>query len=156
MNVSAEKQFKVTMMLADAAHEVGGKLYILGGGWTNITPGPAQFAIACIVDVPWSKTNQEHKFRLECVDLDGNPLMVPAEQGEMPLAGEGAFGVGRPFGVRPGSALAVAFVVPFMVVLPPSGEYEWRLSIEGETREEWRLPFTTRPLPPGSAQAQAA
>jgi len=24
---------KVTMMLADAAQEVGGKLYILGGGW---------------------------------------------------------------------------------------------------------------------------
>lgn len=153
MELSAEKQFKVTMMLADAAQVVGGKLYILGGGWTNIRPGIVQFAIAGIVDVPWSLTNQEHSFRLECVDLDGNPLMVPTDDGEQPLFGEGTFGVGRPFGVRPGTAIAIPLALPFNVALPPGGAYEWRLSIHGETREEWRLPFTTGPLPP---QAQAA
>jgi hypothetical protein len=29
--------------------------------------------------------------------------------------------------------------------LPPGGRYEWRLTIDGETSEDWRLPFSTRP-----------
>lgn len=155
MELSAEKQFKVTMMLADAAQVVGGKLYILGGGWTVITPGVSQFVIVCIVDVPWTKSNQEHTFRLECVDLDGNPLMVHTDDGEHPLFGEGKFGVGRPFGVRPGSALAIQFVVPFVVPFPPGGNFEWRMTINGEAHEDWRLPFTTRGEPP-EEQAEAA
>lgn len=155
MNISAEKQFKVTMMLADAAQVVDGKLYILGGDWTAHAPGVAQFAIACIVDVPWSKSNQEHKFQLECVDLDGNPMLVPTDIGEAPLSQEGGFGVGRPFGVRPGTAQAVPFALQFILPLPPGGHFEWRLTIEGETQEDWRLPFSTGPLPPQS-QAEAA
>jgi uncharacterized protein DUF6941 len=143
MSISAEQQFKVTMMLADAAQVVDGKLYILGGGWTSISPGLAQFAIAGIVDVPWAQTNEQHAFRLDCIDLDGNPLMAPTTNGEMPLAGEGTLGVGRPLGVRPGAAIPVALALPFNVVLPPGGAYEWRLSIGGETREEWRMPFRT-------------
>jgi hypothetical protein len=31
---------KVTMLLADAAQAVDGKLYILGGGWTITGPDP--------------------------------------------------------------------------------------------------------------------
>ena len=120
-----------------------------GGGWTTIKPGVVPFAIAGIVDVPWGMTNQQHPFTLNCLDLDGEPLMVNDEQ---PLFGEGAFGAGRPMGVRPGAAIPVPFALSFMVPLPPGGHYEWRLSIRGETQDDWRLPFSTA----GQALAEAA
>jgi hypothetical protein len=35
--------------------------------------------------------------------------------------------------------------------LPPGGRYEWRLSINQESHEDWRLPFSTRSVPePGA------
>ena len=42
---------KVTMMLADSAQVAGGKLYILGGGWSITGPMPCPSAIAVIVVV---------------------------------------------------------------------------------------------------------
>jgi hypothetical protein len=36
--------------------------------------------------------------------------------------------------------------------IPPGANYEWRLMIDGETDEDWRLAFSTRP----EAQSYAA
>ena len=43
---------KVTMLLADAAQAVNGKLYILGGGWSVAGPDPTPMAIALKMEVP--------------------------------------------------------------------------------------------------------
>ena len=53
---------KLTMLLADAAEAVGGKLYILGGGWSITGPQPTPSAIAIKIDVPWDQTNKVHTF----------------------------------------------------------------------------------------------
>jgi hypothetical protein len=37
--------------------------------------------------------------------------------------------------------------------IPPGGRFEWRLSINGETDEDWRLSFSTRPGGPESMAA---
>ena len=106
------------MMLADSAQEVGGKLYILGGGWSITGPDPVPMAIALKLEVPWDRTNVQHKLLLELLDEDGEPVMVPGpeEHGEVPLQVTGEFEAGRPPGIKPGTPIdSIADI--------PSGDY---------------------------------
>jgi hypothetical protein len=137
---------KVTMLLADSAQVVEGKLYVLGGGWSITGPEPSPFAIALLFDVPWDQTNIRHHFRLELVDLDGHPVLVETPEGEQGLAIEGQFEIGRPPGLKRGAAIPtpLAFNLPPQPI-PPGGWYEWRLTVDDSTDEDWRLPFSTRP-----------
>jgi hypothetical protein len=32
------------------------------------------------------------------------------------------------------------------LILPPGGRFEWRLMIDSETSDDWRLAFSTRPV----------
>jgi len=143
MDISADKQMKVTMILSDAAQVAEGKLNVLGGGWNLTGPAPAPFAIGIIFEIPWHLTNQKLKYRLELVDLDGVPVGVGPEA--EPLAVEEEFEVGRPPGMRQGSYLPMPRAFNFgPMPLAPGNHYEWRLSIDGDTREHWRLGFSTR------------
>lgn len=144
--LNPNRGFRVTLMLADAAQVAEGKLYVLGGGWTEIGPEACPFAIGGMIEVPWDLANQPHTFRLELIDLDGNPVLVPTPDGEQPLFIEGGFEVGRPPGTRPGTSLP--FILAFNsgpVPLPPGSHFEWRLMIDDESRDDWRLSFKTRP-----------
>ena len=132
---------RVTMLLADAAQEVNGKLYVLGGGWSVTGPALPPMAIAIKLDVPWSAANEQHQFLLELVDQDGHE--VPAGDGNGVRA-EGAFEVGRPVGVAVGSDIDFAFAVTIPSFPVPPGRYSWRLSIDGVTHEDWVRPFTVR------------
>jgi Family of unknown function (DUF6941) len=146
---------KVTLMLADAAQVSEGKLYIIGGGWTVTGPDPIPFAIAMHIEVPWDQANSKHFFRLELVDADGHPVMVETPDGEQPLTAEGEFEVGRPPGVKAGTPLAIPMALNFAPAppIPAGGRYEWRLSIDEHSDEDWRLTFSTRP---GGPQSMAA
>jgi len=138
--------FIATMMLADAAQAVAGKLYILGGGWSITGPDPAPSAIAIYVKVPWDLTNMKHKLLLELMDVDGEPVFVDAPAGRQALRVESEFEVGRPPGVTPGTPIDLSFALNFPpIVLEPGSRYVWRLSINGETDENWSLAFSTRP-----------
>jgi hypothetical protein len=48
--------------------------------------------------------------------------------------------------VKPGTQidLPLAFNLPPQPI-PPGGRYEWRLTIDDQTHEDWRLVFSTRP-----------
>ena len=140
---------KVTLLLADYAVVSDGKLTVVGGGWSISGPAPQPFAIAIKIDVPWDQANIRHTLLLQLVDADGEPVIVPTDGGERPLTIEGQFETGRPAGVKPGTPLdfMLAANLPPQPI-PPGGRYEWRLSIDGETRDEWRLGFTTRPEAP--------
>ena len=145
---------KVTMMLADAAQAAEGKLYILGGGWSVTGPAPSPSAIALFIQVPWDRTNVEHSFRFDLVDSDGNAVELETDPGaEEPVTFEGAFEVGRPPGVKPGTSIDVPLAINVgPLPLPPGGRYEWRLSINEESHEDWRLPFSTRSATQAGAQ----
>ena len=88
---------RVTMLLADAAQEVNGKLYVLGGGWSVTGPDLPPMAIAIKLDVPWSAANVQHAFALELIDEDGRA--VPAGDSGGGVRAEGSFEVGRPAGL---------------------------------------------------------
>jgi hypothetical protein len=138
---------KVTMLLADAAQAVGGKLYVLGGGWSQVGPDPAPMALAIKIEVPWDETNVRHTAALELVDADGVPVAVENPQGgNAPLRVEAQFEVGRPPGVKPGTPIDVPMALTFGAIpLPPNGRYEWRLSIDGRHEADWSVAFSTRP-----------
>jgi uncharacterized protein DUF6941 len=137
---------KVTMMLADSAQEVGGKLYILGGGWSITGPDPVPMAIALKLEVPWDRTNEHHKLLLELLDEDGEPVLIPGGEGEqVPLQVTGEFEAGRPPGIKPGTPIDSALAVNFgPLPLEAGRRYQWRLSIDGETDGDWTLGFSTR------------
>jgi hypothetical protein len=138
------------LMLADAGQEVGGKLYILGGGWSVTGPAPSPHAIILKVDIPWTDANTRHHFRLALRNEDGEPVFVPGPEGEQPLMLEGDFEAGRPAGLPPGTDLdfsLVANVPP--LPLPPGQRFEWRLWIDDETEDDWNRTFLTRDNPAG-------
>ena len=136
---------RVTLMLADAAQVSEGKLHLLGGGW-SITGPPAPSAIAILVEVPWDQTNRKLEWRLELVDSDGYPVLTPdGEGGENPIMMGGEFEVGRPPGTPQGSPIGLPLALNLAPLpLAPASRYEWRFTLDGESREDWRLAFSTR------------
>jgi hypothetical protein len=132
---------KVTVLLADYAKVSDGKLDVLGAGWSMINAqGPFGFFVAALFQIPWDQTNMEHAFRLELLDADGRP--VATADGTDTLRVDGQFEAGRPAGLRPGTPVDAPLVVPFGPLLLESGRYEIRLTINGETKEDWFVAFT--------------
>jgi len=139
--------WKLTMLLADSAQAVAGKLYILGGGWSITGPDPTPSAIAIKLDVPWEEANRKHTLHLALLNADNQPIVIPTPMGEQKVEVTGEFEVGRPAGVTPGTAidLSIAFNIGAMP-LPPGGRYLWRCSIDGKSNDDWQVPFSTRPV----------
>ena len=136
---------KVTLLLADAAEAVNGKLYILGGGWSVMGPDPAPMAIAIKIEVPWDQGNDVHKLHLRLVDADGQPVLAESTEGEVPVVLDADFETGRPAGMKPGTPLDLTMAVTLgPLPLDPASRFEWRLSIDGKEDDEWRVAFSTR------------
>jgi hypothetical protein len=130
-----------TLILCDAAQAVGGKLYILGGGWSVILrPGfPTPVTLAIKLAVPWDRANMPLKIRASLLDADGGEV----DLGAGPVFAEGTVEVGRPPGVKPGTALDVPFVLPFGAPMFEPGSYVWNLEVDGEPVA--REPFLVLP-----------
>jgi hypothetical protein len=138
---------RASLMLADSAQAVGGKLYVLGGGWNIAVPGPS--AIAGLIQVDWNETNQRHHWVLELLDGDGEPVVLPGPFGEQPVRLEADFEIGRPPGVTAGIEQGVPFGINLGPLPLSPGRYVWRLSINGATDDDWRQPFSIVEALPG-------
>lgn len=135
----------VTLLLADSAQAVLGKLYILGGGWSVTGPDAAVMALAVKIEVPWDRGNDRHHWSLELLDADGQPVELPGPpNGEhQPVRLEGDFEPGRPPGLKPGTPLDVAMAFNFgPMPLPADGRYRWQFNVGADT---WSVGFSTRP-----------
>ncbi len=130
---------KVTLLLADYAKVGDGKLDVLGAGWSMMrAAGAFGFFVAALFQIPWDQTNTKHAFRLELLDADGRPVST----GDDSIRIDGEFEAGRPPGLKPGTPVDAPLVVPFGPLLLDSGRYEIRLTIDGETKEDWFVAFT--------------
>jgi hypothetical protein len=135
-----------TILLANFAKIADGMLDVQQGGWTQIGPGPVSFFVAGLISCEWHETNQKHDLKLELLDADGGP--VPHPENDQAVATAATFEVGRPPGTKPGVLVHMPLAVPFGVFeLMPGQSYEVRLSIDSESRDEWRLPFVIRDAP---------
>jgi hypothetical protein len=125
------------MMLCDAAQSIGGKLYILGGGWSILTKRePAvTMALAVKLSVPWSRANEP--LTLEAVLITDQGEDVTQE--DQPVRAEGKLEVGRPTGLRHGTPLDASFVLNFQGLNLSVGGYVWELRVNREVVA--RIPF---------------
>ncbi len=138
----------VTMLLADSAQVADRKLFILGGGLSLIGPRPQPVALAIRLLVPWDRANIRHEWMIEMLDEDGQPVMV----GDRPLQIKGNVVAGRPAGARPGTPLPVPLALNLGALrLPGDKHYAFQLSIDGESRPDWRVSFHTRAEQPTAA-----
>ena len=136
------------MILADAAQVVGGKLYLMGGGWDRITvnsPFPVQqrLAIAVSVKVPWNETNQKHTFEVEIISENRE-----TEELKSLMKMGGQFEIGRPPGTRQGQDQRLQLAFDVTLGLEAPGRKMVVAKIEG--REIGRTEFLVAPgmLPP--------
>jgi len=131
----------VNLLLCDAAQVTGGRLSLLGGGLTLLGPKPQPMAMAIYITIPWDRANVRHSWELELVDEDGHPVLLK----DRPVIAQGQFEAGRPAGLRPGSPLSMALAINLAPLpLGPGKAFQFRFSVEGESRPEWSVRFSTR------------
>jgi hypothetical protein len=136
---------KATLLLADYAVVSDGKLTVVGGGWSQTGPEPAPFGIALLIQVPWDQANTPHAFTVQLLDADGEEVVLETEEAEeQPVAFGGDFEVGRPPGLKPGTPLDFPVAMSSTPLPLEPGRYEWRLTIDGQSRQDWTLAFTVR------------
>ena len=126
------------IILADYAETVNGKLYLMGGGWDRLTvssgfPATRQCGIAVSFRVPWSLTNQTHRFEVEVVDDEGQSLSRT----------EGHFEVGSPTGVPSGEPQRFQFAMNGPLTFEQSGQYA--IVARAEDAEVGRIGFAVVP-----------
>jgi hypothetical protein len=121
------------LMVADGAQAVGGKLYILGGGWDRIMlpefPGTAQlpFYVVFSISVPYALTNRKINFGVSIHDSDGELVDEPAQ---------GQLEQGRPPGLRPGTPQRIPFAAALNPLFPTPGRYVIRVTADGDPAGE--------------------
>ena len=124
---------KVTAFLCDYADDAGGKLNIIGGGWSLIVADqPVPIALAIKIGVPWDQANRPHELSVRLLDTDSNPFVAPNGQ---PVEMVGKIEVGRPPGLRPGTNLDAQIVVRIPVISFPQGRYTWEIKVDDEVLE---------------------
>lgn len=138
---------RVTMLLCDHAQVADNKLFINGGGWDRCSAPTPPHSVAILLSVPWDRTNVQMHYELRLIHEDGGMVQITAADGsQVPVGASGTFEVGRPSGLRPGTPISVPMALPFSpMALDPDTGYAWRLTIDGESEEDWSLPFRTMP-----------
>lgn len=143
---------RATLLLCDYAVVADGKLFVSGGGWSMVSPNVTGY-IALLLAVPWDLANHDVEFEFRLIDEDGDPVRTADAAGnEVPLRIGARLEVGRPAGLVRGVSLDVPLAIQLPPLVLPSGRrFEWVLTINGESKEDWRLPFLVV-SPPGAAQ----
>jgi hypothetical protein len=142
--VTDESGLDVVMLLCDSAQVAGGKLYVLGGGWSQyvLPHQPLTMALAVKMSIPWDRANHRFNMAARLVTDDGEAVLGK-ESGEQ-IRAEGQVEVGRPVGLKPGEYLDAPFVLNFNGVTLDVGGYVWELwvddAVEAKSRFRVRQP----------------
>lgn len=128
---------EVQLILCDAAQtDPGGKIHMLGAGWSQTSSPTAPHAVAVLIKVPWDRANQKIHGVLTLVDTDGHPVELSATgpSNVVPVGTEFDLEVGRPAGLEHGSMIDAAMALNIGALPLPPGRYQWRLDI-GDQRQ---------------------
>jgi len=121
------------LILCDAAvADPGGKVHMLGAGWSVTGVPTAPQAVAVLMKIPWDRANQKLTMTLQLLDSDGQPVVLEGPEGAQHIVSEGQIEVGRPAGAVPGSPLDASFALNVQSMPLPPGRYQWRLNLDGE------------------------
>ena len=137
-----------TILLCDAAVVSEAKLFVLGGGWSLIGPGPTPMAIALKMDVDYDTIEEEHHWELFLEESDGGPVIFETPDGPRPVEVRGDFRVGKPEGMPVGAEIPVNIAINLgPLPLEPGKRFTWRLTINGADDRNWIASFATRGVP---------
>lgn len=120
-----------TVLLADYAEAINGKLYIQGGGWDRYpaSTGPVTCALAIMFRFRWDETNQPRKVVIRLMDQDGK---VVEPQAGVPVEIEAMVEVGRPPGVPAGTELTAPIAVKLAGLPLEIGRYVFTIEVDGD------------------------
>lgn len=124
-------------LIADYAEMVGGKLYLMGGGWDTFTqaevPAQLRLSLAIGVRVGWEETNNDFPVRVLIEDDDGHELVRI----------EASMNVGRPPTVPPGSRQLAQLAANVPLTVTQHGGYRIviRAGADEAATSERILPF---------------
>lgn len=128
------------IILCDAAQsDPAGKLHMLGAGWSSTSSPTAPQAVAVLIKVPWDRANQSLPLRLQLLNADGQPVLLPSPVGQTPILVERTFEVGRPPGIPAGSPIDASFALNVQPMPLEPGRYEWRLELSDDAFSEFFL-----------------
>jgi len=135
------------LILADYAEIIGGKLYLMGGGWDRLTvnsgfPFPKPIGLAAAFRVPWNETNQPQNVEIEIQTDDGDSVGKVGAQ----------FEVGRPPGMKAGQDQRFQLAANLSLPLARPGTYVIVARVEGQEAE--RVPFNVMAGPMLQARQQ--
>ncbi len=148
---------RASLILCDYASQdvPGGKVHLIGAGWSVTAPLPGPRAVAVFIKVGWTEANQPHKFALRLADGDGQVVVAEGPVGAQPVEFQGSLEVGRPAGIPQGSEIDAQFAINLnQLPLVPGQRYTWQLEIDG--KEAATESFYVQPLPPHTTQPPAA
>jgi hypothetical protein len=154
------------IMLCDAAQAApDGKLYILGGGWSQIfrnvlppgiqlppgqLPAPNQFAIAAGYLIDWNDANRPFNIRV-AVERQQEPPAQPLFEVRAQIT------AGRPPQSPQGDPLRAVVAIPVLLNFPEQGSYSVRADMEGapgpvvvrfQVTDRMAMPVPPVPPPP--------
>ncbi len=141
---------RASLILCDSSAQDmgGGKVHMLGAGWSMIGPEPAPHAVVAFIKVGWTEANEPHKLVLRLTDGDGNVVSLPGPTSAVPMEFSGSLEVGRPPGVPQGSDIDATFALNLgPLPLAPGHRYRWILEINSEELASEGF-YVRRPLPP--------
>lgn len=144
------------VVLCDAAQTTQeGKLYVLGGGWSNIArivppagadvpAPPTQFAIAASFLVDWNDANRPIAIRVTIEPQDEHPPLYEAQA---------QITAGRPPQAIAGDPLRVLIALPILMHFPEQGSYCVRAHMEGAQQDavvRFQVSDALMVVPPGT------
>lgn len=114
------------LILADKAEALNGKLYLMGGGFTNLylvqLPGPAFVDLAIGLNFDYHETGEQHEMSVALEDADDQPV-APAMVLPLPI--------GRPPGLPPGDSLRLVMAVRGPFQIESEGLYHFVVAVDG-------------------------
>jgi hypothetical protein len=144
---------RATLLLCDAVQFIDGKLYVLGWGWSYTPPGRPH-GLGVKIDIGWTELDVAHHVELHLEDEDGQPVFVDGpDGGRQAIQIQADITVPRLPEIAEGTSVSVPMghsIGP--LPLEPGRRYSWRLTIDGESDEDWRATFTVV-QPPAEAAA---
>ena len=125
---------EAVLILADAAQSEGGKVHMLGAGWSLTGTPTAPQAVVGLLKVPWDRANTALPLRLVLTDEDGHDVLLPGPDGvvDQRIEFQAMLEVGRPEAVKPGTPIDSSLAVNVQPMPLPPGRYTWRLTVDDE------------------------
>jgi hypothetical protein len=141
---------RASIILADFAEtDPGGKVHILGAGWSATGPQPGPQAVVGFIQVPPDQARLAIPFTLRLTDQAGEVVEAPGPAGMQRMEVSGQVEPREPEGWDGSTDLTAAFAINVILPLTPGQNYTWSLEVDG--KDMVSTVFYVRSALPGSS-----